>query len=143
MPLDIAKKTQWETNHENIVEYYLEYLTKNNKAPSAAYLAEKTNLTKKTVYAHIERLLPTEVANKYRLRIGTIMESLCKRAESGDPTAIKLFFQLVGFNEKQVVEHNHRQVKIVFTNPNKKDLDSISERIETEDTNYEVIENNE
>jgi len=140
---ELEKKNDFKLNHLKIIDEYTNFVEENQKAPTITKLSELTNLTRPTIYKHMKHMQLNEISNKYKIRAFTVLEGLAKKAEEGDPAAVKLFFQLAfNFNEKKImdVQTTNRSIKVVFTNPSNDDLKKITE---TEDVKYEELEENE
>lgn len=90
---------------ELIKDTYLELIKTRKKMPTQEEVAQKCNLTRKTVNLHLNRANLTALRKPYKVFGNNVLLSLYSKAIKGDVQAIKLFLSLIfDYNEK--IEHD-------------------------------------
>ena len=103
----------WEQNHQLIQDVYLQLLKKHQKIPTIQKIADESKLSYRTTQKHLKELKLSDITPKAKIRAENVLMGITKKAELGDPSAAKLYFQLIfGWTEKQLVEHSFDMGKI-------------------------------
>jgi len=107
----LSKRSDWEANQFTVRKEVLESYLEHRVVPTQEQLAERCGLSRSTVQRHLQHLSLEDVVPQYRAFGEMVIDKLMMRAiASGDPSAVKLYFQLVfGWNEKEEIEKRARQ----------------------------------
>jgi hypothetical protein len=90
---------------ELIKDTYLELIKTRKRMPTQEEVAEKCNLTRKTVNLHLNKTNLTGLRKPYKVFGNNVILALYRKAIKGDVQAIKLFLSLIfDYNEK--IEHD-------------------------------------
>lgn len=106
----------YEANHERIILMIRNYILSHDCSPAINDIAEKTNLSRKTIYSHLQSFDTSEFYDTERRKRKMVAESLINKlgvlAHNGDVRAAKLFLQVTGYiNQNTNVLHLHQNNK--------------------------------
>lgn len=99
------RRSDYIQTDELIKDTYLEFIKTKKKIPTQEEVAEKCNITRKTVNLHLKRINLKALYTPYKVFGDKVLLSLYIKAMKGDVPAIKLFLALVfDYNEKHEIE---------------------------------------
>lgn len=105
--LPVTVKNQlWENNHYQITCAISKLVEDYGKMPTKNQIAKETGLSRTTIYKHLkeytESPLYKEEIRKFKFMADRVLAKVFKIAvkDAGDVKAARLFFEVVGFNNK-------------------------------------------
>ena len=101
-----AQNTSYKLVEEQIKNAYKAIIKTEKRIPSRLEVAQKCNITERTVSRHLEQISLTNLVQPYRVLGNEVLSGLFKEAVGGNVSAMKLYFMLIyDWSEKQEVEH--------------------------------------
>ena len=99
------RKSTWEKNHLIIQDAYVTLFKSLKKPPSNPQIAKECGLSIPTVQKHFKDLKLDSITPQLKARANRVLHGLANKAEKGDASSAKLFFQLVfGWSEKTGID---------------------------------------
>jgi hypothetical protein len=119
------KEMVWENNHEKIKEIIMSHLLGEGTMPSKAILAQKTGLSRETIYRHIKAFAESSEyqseVDSFELMTGKVMAQVTRAAVKGNLKAAKLFLDTTKKKrtpefDKQANQNNFVQINKTIIN---------------------------
>jgi hypothetical protein len=92
---EFSKRQDWERNHVAITDAYFRLFVELKRPPNQTEIAEACKLSRISIGKHLKELKIEDVTPEIKLRTTRVLLGLTKKAETGDPPAVKLWMQLV------------------------------------------------
>lgn len=100
-----TKNQLWESNHQKITWAISGLMQDYGRMPNASEIAEKTKLSRQTVHKHLKEYskhpLYVEQMEQFKFMASKVMAKIFDFAVNGDTAAAKLYFNLIGFVNKE------------------------------------------
>lgn len=125
----VKTNAKWEDVHVRVKDGLLEYFDTYKRIPSIKALETLTGLKRTVIVKHLNQLSFEEYFQGIQQKMLPLCEDLImhlyKRGIDGDVSAIKLFFQLLGWAEKRETKEKNT-IEIIV----KKSISTAVDRIE-------------
>ncbi|WP_080780243.1 LexA family transcriptional regulator [Chryseobacterium phocaeense] len=98
--VDASKNQMWEHNHVNIMWAISTLIKENNRMPTKAEIASKTDLSRQTVHKHLKEFKNSpyhaEYLEQFHIMQFKLMTTVFQYGMSGDMKAAKLYLECIG-----------------------------------------------
>lgn len=98
--IDDTKNQIWESNHLNIMWAISNLIKENNRMPTKAEIASKTELSRQTVHKHLKDYKNSpyhaEYLEQFQIMQFKLMTAILQYGMSGDMKAAKLYLEHIG-----------------------------------------------
>lgn len=99
----VTNTVQFRQNHFAITNALINLFEEKKHSPTQAEIAKRCNLSRKCVNEHLRDLKLEDVTPSIKSETLEILSGLSEKAKTGDPSAVKLWMQLVhGWKETQL-----------------------------------------
>ena len=97
----VTNTVQFRQNHFAITNALINLFEEKKHSPTQAEIAKRCNLSRKCVNEHLRELKLEDVTPSIKSETLEILSGLSEKAKTGDPSAVKLWMQLVhGWKEE-------------------------------------------
>lgn len=98
--VDATKNQLWEHNHTNIMWAISSHIKENNRMPTKAEIASKTELSRQTIHKHLKEYKNSpyyaEYLEQFQMMQSKVMIMVFQYAINGDMKAAKLYLECIG-----------------------------------------------
>jgi hypothetical protein len=98
--LDKEQSLNWEKNHKKILAYVREYMRMENQTPTVADIADKTGISRPTVYKHLQSFSSTAEfaghASIFKVMVTDVVRLLYRQCCNGNIHAARLYLETMG-----------------------------------------------
>lgn len=98
--IDDTKNQIWESNHLNIMWAISNLIKENNRMPTKAEIASKTELSRQTIHKHLKDYKNSpyhaEYMEQFQIMQFKLMTAILQYGMSGDMKAAKLYLECIG-----------------------------------------------
>ncbi|GEN74153.1 hypothetical protein [Chryseobacterium lathyri] len=109
--IDDTKNQIWESNHLNIMWAISNLIKENNRMPTKAEIASKTELSRQTIHKHLKDYKNSpyhvEYMEQFQIMQFKLMTAILQYGMSGDMKAAKLYLECIGTLKKGLSGNNN------------------------------------